>query len=360
MIRAVKVGVTCVGGYFIFDLLRAFREAEGFKVTLVGLDANPKARGRPLVDRFEVVPHAGRDPAGFIDCVAELSRRLQLDAFVPLSEAETRAVAQHRAELEAIGVALSVSGAETVARMTDKLHMLEHLQKAGVDVGPFAPVDTEAEAMTALSALGYPEQQVVFKPRRGTGSRAVLIADATVDGYTPLLETRFCGIGPMPALVGEMAARGVGFAGFLATPFYGHKVYDVDCVARAGKAIDIVPRLREYENPLSPTNEGCVVDLHPAVIDLVELACAAFEVHGACDFDVAVDAGGTPRLLDASCRLSGSVGASLGAGVNFPAQLLRVMFDLPPYPYTVQDGSRFRPFHHIVRVDAGCRTATAR
>ena len=57
------VGVTCVGGTFIADVLNALRAAPDFTVTIIGVDANAAARGRVLCDHFAVLPMAFKNGA---------------------------------------------------------------------------------------------------------------------------------------------------------------------------------------------------------------------------------------------------------------------------------------------------------
>ena len=52
---------------------------------------------------------------------------------------------------------------------------------------------------------------------------------------------------------------------------------------------------------------------------------------------------GIPRVLDAGCRLSGSVGASLVAGFDIPAQLVRIMMNLPLVKYKNRNGTLLIP-----------------
>src|SRR3989338_10761722 len=101
------IGMTCVGGHYIYDIIRALREAEDFSVRLVGIDANPDAFGRMLVDHFEVVPFAERDEAAYIARIGEICETRHLDALIFGSESETRVAARHRVSLERHGVRIT-------------------------------------------------------------------------------------------------------------------------------------------------------------------------------------------------------------------------------------------------------------
>ena len=349
--KTYVICMTCVGGVFVYDFTHAMRSAPDFKVVIVGVDSDELASGQTLVDRFEVVKRPTGDGTAYAKDMLAVAERHGVQAIIPGSETETRTLALHAQRFADAGIKLSISRKPIVDLMTDKLAMLRHIDKNGrVDVGPFAAVENATDARKAAHSLGYPGNRVVFKPRRDTGSRGVLIANAGEGDYRPLLPDRFCGTGHLDALLQEVAKRGESLNDALAMPEYGPDTFDVDCLAIHGQAIKVIPRLRVYNNPLSPFVEGCRVSLRAEVIDYVEALCEAFGVHGSCDYDIALDEHGQPKLLDASCRLSGSVGASFVAGANVPAQLVRIMFELPIRDEQVTDGVEMRPFTRMVAI----------
>jgi predicted ATP-grasp superfamily ATP-dependent carboligase len=346
----ITVCVTCVGGRLIYDVIRAIRDADDFDVKVIGVDADSQAHGRLLCDVFETLPMAEEDPAGWLDGIERLRRDHGINALIPLSEAESRLVSEHRDTLSKKGVRVSVGPLPAVKVMTDKFLMLQRLIDSGVDAGSFEAVDTETQIAAALKVLGYPERKVVLKPRHGIGSRGVLICDASRQKFDRLLPDRFCGTGTYEAVVRTMAEEGGTFDGYIAMPFYGGPVSDVDCIAVNGKPIQVVARLRQWKNPLWSSSYGNKVYMDPRVIEHANACCEAFEIDGIGDFDIVIDDEGKAKLLDASVRFSGSVGGSYTAGANFPAQLLRSMMDLPLMPFEIDDGCVLRPFITMVQI----------
>ncbi len=345
----VRILLTCIGGHYSYDIVDALRRAGDFSVFLVGVDSNPKARAWHI-DAFAVVPRAELAPEAYVMRILELCLKYKIDVVIPLSEGESRVIAAARHRFLECGITTSVSAAEVVLRMTDKGTMFEYLQKKGIDVGPWRFVDAHDEAEDALRELGYPDHPVVLKQRRGSGSRGVFIVDAGMPTFIPLLPDRFCGRGAWDAIVGAVAGVQSSFDTYLAMPYYGSDIFDVDCLAQAGEAVTIVPRLRQYTNPLSPVNEGCRVERNEQIERYVMSLTRAFGVEGACDFDIAMSDDGAPRLLDASCRLSGSVGAAVAAGVNVPAQLVRLLKNMPLVPSALVSSVEMRPVPRFVPV----------
>ena len=106
-------------------------------------------------------------------------------------------------------------------------------------------------------------------------------------------------------------------------PYHNGETFDVDCIAQKGNLLLAVPRLRVYENPVSTINQGCIIGSNKDIYNYCKTLVKVFKINGACDFDIVIKKNKKPQLLDSSCRLSGSVGAGLIAGVNVTAELIR-------------------------------------
>lgn len=338
------VCVTCVGGRLIYDIIRALRDAEDYAITVVGVDADPSAAGRLLCDHFAVLPMAETDPEGWVEGMFRLSAELGVQGVICLSDQEARLAAQHRDRFAERGIYTSVSSWETVNIMTDKLLLLQTLAAGGLEVGPYAAVDSPESARAALRELGYPKVRVVLKPRWGRGSRGVVVCDAGRDTFELFLPDRFCGTGTFEQTLDELSRRQMGLDGWVAVPYWDGPVFDTECLVSHGKVVMRAARRRQLRNPFWPTSTGHLVDMDRRVLDYAEQMCAILKVEGAGDFDIVLRPDGTPAPFDASARFSGSIGGSYTAGGNFLAQLVRVMFDLPLATYEIRDQTPLRPF----------------
>ena len=177
----------------------------------------------------------------------------------------------------------------------------------------------------ALNFFGYPLNKVVIKPRYGSGSRGILIVNHKKNSFTHLLKDRFCGEGSWEVIKEELKNSNKSLDNCFVMPYHSGKTFDVDCIAKEGNLVLAIPRLRVYENPLSPTNQGCIISSNKIIYNYCKKLVEAFKIHGACDFDIVIKKNAHPQLLDSSCRLSGSVGASLNAGINVTAELIKMM-----------------------------------
>lgn len=338
------VCITCVGGRLIYDTICALRDADDYSITVVGVDADPEAAGRLLCDHFAVLPMAEEDPDGWIQGILDLKGRFGVQGLVCLSDQEARVAARMRDFLLANGIQTSVSTQETVDVITDKLSLLQTLAASGIDAGPFATLNSINDAATVLKNLGYPDKRIVFKPRRGSGSRGVLVCDSTQAQFKMMVPDRFCGIGTFEQIKDELDRSNMQIDNWLAVPYWDGPVFDVECLVSKGHVVLSAARRRQLRNPFWPTSTGHLVDMHPAVLAYADEMCRALKVEGAGDFDIVLRSDGTCVAMDASARFSGSIGGSYTAGANFLAQLVRVMFDLPLKHYQIRDKTPLRPY----------------
>jgi predicted ATP-grasp superfamily ATP-dependent carboligase len=339
-----NICITCVGGRLIYDMINAMRDSDDYTLTVIGIDANPDAHGRLLCDYFRVLPMAAIDPEGWVSKVCALKDELGIDAIICLSDDEARIASQHREMLNAIGIRTSVSKQESVDILTDKLLLLRHLELGGLKVGSYFEVNSIEDLQQSLNLLNYPTNKIVLKPRRGSGSRGVLVFDSKQTSFELNLQDRFCGAGTYEHIYVELTRRNIDLKNWLAVPYWDGSVFDVECIVKHGQVIMISSRRRQLKNVFSPTSTGHLVDLHPSVLKYAKHVCEILDLEGAVDLDIVLLENDIAIPLDASARFSGSIGGSYTAGANFFAQLIRVMFDLPLRHYEIIDQTPLRPF----------------
>jgi predicted ATP-grasp superfamily ATP-dependent carboligase len=324
-----RILITCIGGYFSYQVVSSIKKVKNLSKFVLGVDVNPNVNAF-FVDKFEIVPRADLSQKKYITKIIYLCKKYKIDTLIPSSENETLAISKYINLFKNNKIKIPVSSFDTVNLMTDKLKMFEYLNYSGVDVGKWKKVDNFSDAANALNFFGYPSKKVIIKPRFSSGSRGILIANHKKNSFTNLLGDRLCGEGPWEAIKEELKNSNRSLDNYFVMPFHEGKTFDVDCIAKEGNLVMAVSRLRVYENPLSPTNQGCIIGPNKTIYNYCVKLVKAFKIYGACDFDIVIRKDSRPQLLDSSCRLSGSVGASLNAGVNVVAELIKMLHGKKP------------------------------
>src|SRR4051794_23733443 len=141
-------------------LIRALRENGERELRLVGTDMSELAIGAHFCDSFHLVP-AGSDPS-FTDALVEICERERIDAVLPQSSYELLALAEGK---ERFGeTTVLVASPEAVRRSNDKAETYTLLDAIGVRGPAWRRVTGAAELAAAARELGYPDEDVAFKP----------------------------------------------------------------------------------------------------------------------------------------------------------------------------------------------------
>ena len=184
--RPLAVLLTASGVPGCPALIRALRENGEREVRLVGTDMSELAIGRHFCDAFHVVP--GGSQAGFIDALIEICERERIDAVLPQSSYELLALAEGKDRFGETTVL--VANPEAVRRSNDKAETYALLDTIGVRGPAWRRVSAAAEVAAAAQELGYPDEDVAFKPLMSSGSRGFRVISSTADRRRQLFENR--------------------------------------------------------------------------------------------------------------------------------------------------------------------------
>lgn len=153
------------------EAVPGIERAREMGLDVVVADGSPKAPGLALADHSLIV--STYDAEGVAQAATELARRVPIHGVISMAADVPRTVA-------AVAGALGLPGisAETARLASDKLLMKERLREAGVPIPWFAPVDSPADLLAAVSERGYP---LVVKPVDSRGARGVMRITEDVD-----------------------------------------------------------------------------------------------------------------------------------------------------------------------------------
>ena len=349
MSKRINILITCSSGKFIFDVVKALKSLDNFKMKIIGVDSNPKTNLAYLDKQYKISKCSSSK--NYFKELFKICKKENIKIIFPLSELETILYSKNLSLFEKKKIKVLISNHHIVSSIVDKISMFKHLEKKGIDVGKWETINNKIDMLNYVKKLGYPEKKIVLKQRKGSGSRGIVILDKNQKKFKYLLENRFCGTGNLISVIKEFKKNNLFFKNLFCMPYHKGDVYDVDCFAIHGKSKAIIPRLRIYDNPLSPTNEGCLLKSNIKIEKYIKKIIAAFKIHGPCDFDVVIDSLGKPKLLDGSCRMSGSIGASFVAGYNVPEMIVRYVLGKNIKDIFPKKRIRLLPVSRFIKID---------
>jgi len=303
-------------------ILHCLQQQPGFAITVA--DANEFAVGRYLHDDFITIPPAA-DPH-FTDRLLAICKERRVDIVLPLVTKELLLLAEQKEHFASVGIKILVSPAAGLTVANNKAKLYEFLQWKGIAVPNFKVVQAVEEFEDAVTELGYPGQPVCFKPSISNGSRGFRILDPGINESDLLFlhkpNSTYITYADAVRILSQQA-----FPELLVSEYLPGEEYSVDCLARNGEAIVVVPRLRKKMiNGISV--EGEFVQ-HEAISDYCRRIIGELQLHGNIGIQVKASAQQEMLLLEINPRVQGTIVAGLGAGINLPVLAVLQEMDIP-------------------------------
>lgn len=307
----VRVLLTCLGGRFSLTFIRALRERGNLRLKIIGADINEDIAAKYFVDSFYKIKR-GSDK-NYSREILKICRKEKINILIPCADEEVLAVAKEKEIFTREGIICSVDDFQTVKLVTDKWRLFKYLKANNITVPRFKLVRKIADFKKIADFFGYPKFRFVIKPRRTRGARGVWIIGEDSQSI------------PLNKLQNELKSEGINKLDHLAMEYLPGPAYDVDVVAKNGTPLCIVPRRRVWKNKLSASSEGCAIEENSRIIELVSEIAGLLKINYVYDFDCGTFADGTPAVFEINPRFSGAATASLGAGVNIPLMLVKML-----------------------------------
>jgi carbamoyl-phosphate synthase large subunit len=224
------------------------------------------------------------------------------------------------------GTRLIVSTAASLEIANDKSKLYQFLQWRGMDLPDFRIVETIGQFETAAKELGHPSKPICFKPSVSNGSRGFRIINNTIDEHHLLFNEK-----PAAAYLSYNDALRIlsskPFPELLISEYLPGEEFSVDCLAKNGEAILVVPRIRtKMINGISA--EGQFIR-EESIINYCTQIIHELQLHGNIGIQVKASASGKFLLLEINPRVQGTISAALGAGINLPVLAIKQELNIP-------------------------------
>ena len=231
---------------------------------------------------------------------------------MPFSDEEVLAFSIHRDAFEQNGIGVLCSGEKSTRTALDKGRMLQFLEKEGVIVPEYALPATKDDIKRFCTQTGYPGRKIVAKPRHGRGGRGVMIISDTID----VIHCRNSNAMRLEWYLESLADDDC--PKIVLMEYLAGEDFSVDCLARAGEAVSIVPRKR-MSSLGGPSQTA-------QVVNFPELMPYARKIIKTMGFDSNINlqfrcrqGDPIPFIYEINPRLSGTIAANQAAGVNLLA-----------------------------------------
>jgi len=333
MLGTVRVLLTGCGAPGAFGIIKCLRNVTERKVEIVGVDANPLASCRKLVDSFHVVPLAG--DSDFIPAIADVCAREQVDVALPIVTRELRRFADNRAVFDELGVRVVVMSSEALAIANNKVKLLSWMADHNLPTPQFVRAETADQVMQGIQTLGYPEKPVVVKQAEGNGSRGVRMLDASVSRYDLFFNEKPASYYIAPTELELVLRERETIPEMLVMEYLPGCEYSVDMAVLPDCVVGAVRKGLKVTSSIMTDSE--IVD-RKDIMDYCEAIATGLGAQGPISFDIKEREDGTPLIIEVNPRLAAGTVATAAAGLNIPYLAVKALIGEPIQSRTAELG----------------------
>jgi carbamoylphosphate synthase large subunit len=349
-LKEINILITCAGGVISPSQIGSLRDnPDGMPLRIIATDMTVPCVAQYLADKFYEVP-SGSSP-DYLERMLDICRKESVEVVFPASHEEALALTKNREVFKEIGTEIASSKYSVLELACNKKLAYQKLKDAGLPCPKFYAVNTFAEFEKAAYELGIDDGKVVMKTlvtRGGRGTR-VLTKESTVglllNEKPGFLEQNYEFVCQMLRELDEAH-----FPDLVLMEYLPGEIVSVDFLAKAGRALIVVPKIRVFGNA-SQTLVGRV-KRDPVIEESITKISEAFGFDYNVNIEMAYNREGTALPFDFNPRIAASVAFCSAAGANLIYFALKMALGEEVPKVEVKDGVMMLRYFKELYVDA--------
>ncbi|MBC8549877.1 MAG: ATP-grasp domain-containing protein [Candidatus Brocadiales bacterium] len=307
----ISVVVTGAGAPGIAGTIYSLKNnPDDMEFRIISTDVKSDPVGRYLADEFYNVPPP--EDKEYIHSIKEIVLKENAKVIIPQTTREIISLSQHLDEFREIDVSVIVSDYSSLKRANDKYLVIKECEKIKVPYPEYFLIDNENDFLSALDKLGYPDNNVVVKPRLSSGLRGLRIISNETLTIKEFLEEKPTGLNIDLESILRIFRNGP-FPEILVTEYLPGDEYSVD-VFRNSNGIAAIPRNRkDIRSGISFDTE---IELRDDIIKYSTKLAESLDLKYCFGFQFKISNTNVPKILESNPRIQGTMVASTYAGFN--------------------------------------------
>jgi carbamoyl-phosphate synthase large subunit len=310
VMRTIKLLLTCAGGDTGPSLFNCLKNSDNFNYILVGVDSVSAGKSVDILDAYHQVPN-GSD-SQYVYKLLEVALKENVDFILPGSDEEALSIARNIVKFKDANVDVIASSINTLELISNKLETYKVLSKNCLRIPEYTIANSAEEIKDSLSKYGYPQKTVISKPSNGRGGRGLCVFQGEDKPPSWLGSGKRESKVDKDGSIDELIKKAV-YKDGLVMPALTAPAYDVDVMAIKGNVKAVV--VRERLNPAGIPFQGNRVLNNKAIESYCVEVSKALKLDGLHDIDLMTNSDGEPCVIEVNPRYSGSIAASLTAGM---------------------------------------------
>ena len=336
--KIINVCLSCVGGILIFDFIQSLKNQKDFKVSITGIDQDKNASGKVLCDKFYEISEPIFEKK-YLDRLIKILTKNKIKIFFPLSDKECEVITRNYSYLKkkVPNTNFWVGKSYPQYILTDKEKFLQFCKSNKFYTEKYFILKKFDDFKKIV--FTQKNKKLILKALDGSGSKGVFLINKNLKNNINILKGRNC----YETNINFHKKTFNNKKKFVLMPYFDGDFFDVDCIASKGNLLEFSIRKRNNKNQFLFYSTGHKTVKNNLIKKTIKAFIKKSKIDGPCDFDVILK-NNKVILMEASARLSGSVGICSKAGINFPAQAVRRLMNLRHKKMHLRENLTFRTF----------------
>lgn len=310
------------------------KKAKSFHIDVITSDIEDKdAAGFIVTGKKYVVPKM--KDSKYIDALLEICKIEKVTTLIPQYTDELLLLSENVKHFNEIGVKVLVTENTEMLKISNSKDGLYNFFKQSPFVPKYSLVSSIDAIQASVLALGYPDVPVCIKPVNGEGGKGFrIITEEKIDIFreapgSPKIN--------LEAYIKQLKAL-PSIPQLLISEYLPGKEYSVDCVCKDGHTYFCIPRQR-IETTAGVATVS-LIEKNEELIAYSKEIISALKLSYNINIQFKYSNSGQPMLIEINPRVSGSLVANLGAGVNMLEEALRLAYGMPIEDVEVKWGTK--------------------
>ncbi|MEA4845663.1 MAG: ATP-grasp domain-containing protein [Clostridiaceae bacterium] len=319
----LKVLWTMAGSMGTISDIEMLKRVKSFYVDVVTADTTDKdAAGFVTTGKKFVVPEI--KDSKYINAILDICRNEKITTIIPQYTDELFLMSENAKLFSDLGIKVLVTEDTDKLKIanckSDVYKYFEHK-----DFIPKYTLASDIDSVkNAVFMLGYPSVPVCIKPAHGEGGRGFrIITGEKIDIFNEPPDSPKINLEAYLDQITIMDS----IPELLVTEYLPGKEYSVDCVCKNGTPYICIPRQR-IETSMGVSSVS-LIEKNEELVAYSKEIISSLNLSYNINIQFKYSGEGKPKLIEINPRVSGSLVANYGAGINMLEAALRLAYDMP-------------------------------
>lgn len=342
----LKVLWTIAGSMGTISDIDMLKKVKSFNIDVVTADSEDKdAAGFVVTGKKYVVPKI--KDSKYVDALLEICKKEEITTIIPQYTEELVLMAENIDRFKSLGIKVLVTEDIEKLKVANNKYELYNFFDNRDFVPKYRLCSSIASIKSAVLELGYPNANLCIKPVKGEGGKGFrIITEEMIDLFNEAPGSPKINI---EAYINQLKASAK-IPELLVTEYLPGKEYSVDCVCRNGITFFCIPRQR-IETSMGVSSVS-LIEKNEELIAYSKEIISSLNLSYNINIQFKYSDEGKPKLIEINPRVSGSLVANSGAGINMLESALRLAYDMPMEDIDIKWGTKMIRYWNQIFIQA--------